>query len=119
VQIGGHLARVGAFYIRHLSTADRVGVELFQFKNQENPEDNFEYWKNRYLHLFVFKIQTWRSLLTVSSQQAAKNGWKTTLHLAKTPSGDLSIWKDPFAISLRYTAMSLPIACKVYAELES
>ena len=31
------------FRIAHLSTGDRVGVEIFEFKNQENPENNFEY----------------------------------------------------------------------------
>ena len=40
-------------YIAHLSTADRVGVELFQFKNQEDPEDNFEYWKTGIFHFCV------------------------------------------------------------------
>ena len=29
----------GSFRIAHLSTGDRIGVELFQFKNQTNPED--------------------------------------------------------------------------------
>lgn len=40
-------------HIAHLSTADRVGVELFQFKNQEDPEDNFEYWKTGIFHFCV------------------------------------------------------------------
>ena len=31
------------FRIAHLSTGDRIGVELFQFRDQVNPEDNFEY----------------------------------------------------------------------------
>ncbi|WP_201557788.1 lactoylglutathione lyase family protein [Psychrobacter sp. 72-O-c] len=43
----------GHLHISHLSTADRVGVELFQFKNQENPEDNFEYWKTGIFHFCV------------------------------------------------------------------
>jgi hypothetical protein len=29
---------------------DRIGVELFEFKGQENPEDNFEYWKTGVFH---------------------------------------------------------------------
>ncbi len=40
-------------HIAHLSTADRVGVELFQFKNQEDPENNFEYWKTGIFHFCV------------------------------------------------------------------
>lgn len=43
----------GSFRIAHLSTGDRVGVELFQFKNQQNPEDNFEYWKTGVFHFCV------------------------------------------------------------------
>jgi lactoylglutathione lyase family protein len=41
------------FRIAHLSTGDRVGVEMFEFKNQTNPEDNFEYWKTGIFHFSV------------------------------------------------------------------
>ncbi len=41
------------FKIAHLSTGDRIGVELFEFKNQENPKDNFEYWKTGIFHFCV------------------------------------------------------------------
>ncbi len=41
------------FKIAHLSTGDRVGVELFEFKNQQNPDDNFEYWKTGIFHFCV------------------------------------------------------------------
>lgn len=41
------------FRIAHLSTGDRIGVELFEFDNQENPEDNFEYWKTGVFHFCV------------------------------------------------------------------
>lgn len=43
----------GSFKIAHMSTGDRIGVELFQFKNQENPENNFEYWKTGVFHFCV------------------------------------------------------------------
>lgn len=42
-----------SFRIAHLSTGDRIGVELFQFINQENREDNFEYWKTGVFHFCV------------------------------------------------------------------
>ena len=42
-----------SFRIAHLSTGDRVGVELFQFRQQVNPEDNFEYWKTGVFHFCV------------------------------------------------------------------
>ena len=43
----------GSFKIAHLSTGDRIGVELFQFNEQENPENNFEYWKTGVFHFCV------------------------------------------------------------------
>jgi lactoylglutathione lyase family protein len=43
----------GSFRIAHLSTGDRIGVELFQFPQQENPEDNFEYWKTGVFHFCI------------------------------------------------------------------
>lgn len=41
------------FKIAHLSTGDRIGVELFEFVNQEQPENNFEYWKTGIFHFCV------------------------------------------------------------------
>lgn len=41
------------FKIAHLSTGDRIGIELFEFKNQEQPENNFEYWKTGVFHFCV------------------------------------------------------------------
>jgi catechol 2,3-dioxygenase-like lactoylglutathione lyase family enzyme len=32
-----------SFRIAHMSTGDRVGVELFEFKNHEQPDNNFAY----------------------------------------------------------------------------
>ena len=34
----------GSFKIAHMSTGDRIGVETFEFKNNERPKE-FEYWK--------------------------------------------------------------------------
>ena len=39
--------------IAHLSTGDRIGVEIFQFNNAEKPENNFEYWKTGVFHFCV------------------------------------------------------------------
>jgi len=41
------------FHVAHLSTGDRISVELYEFKNQENSEDNFEYWKTGIFHFCV------------------------------------------------------------------
>lgn len=43
----------GEFKIAHLSTADKIGLEIFQFKGQENPDNNFEYWKTGIFHFCV------------------------------------------------------------------
>jgi lactoylglutathione lyase family protein len=43
----------GSFRIAHLSTSDGIGVELFQFRNQKQPENNFEYWKTGVFHFCV------------------------------------------------------------------
>lgn len=42
----------GAFKIAHMSTGDRVGIELFEFKNNEKPEE-FAYWKTGTFHFCV------------------------------------------------------------------
>ena len=42
-----------SFRIAHLSTGDRVGVEIFQFKNATRRENNFEYWKAGVFHFCV------------------------------------------------------------------
>ncbi|GAA4650715.1 lactoylglutathione lyase family protein [Kistimonas scapharcae] len=41
------------FRIAHLSTGDRIGVELFEFNNAVQREDNFEYWKSGVFHFCV------------------------------------------------------------------
>ncbi|WP_062266090.1 lactoylglutathione lyase family protein [Endozoicomonas arenosclerae] len=42
-----------SFRIAHLSTGDRIGVELFQFPQQQQPDNNFEYWKTGVFHFCV------------------------------------------------------------------
>ena len=42
----------GSFKIAHMSTGDRVGIELFEFPNNEKPE-GFEYWKTGTFHFCV------------------------------------------------------------------
>lgn len=43
----------GKFRIAHMSTGDRIGIELFEFPNNETPEDNFEFWKTGIFHYCV------------------------------------------------------------------
>lgn len=39
--------------IAHLSTADGIGIELFEFDGNEAPEDNFQYRKHGTFHFAV------------------------------------------------------------------
>jgi lactoylglutathione lyase family protein len=41
-----------SFKIAHMSTGDRIGVEMFEFQNNERPKD-FEYWKTSTFHFGV------------------------------------------------------------------
>jgi lactoylglutathione lyase family protein len=43
----------GSFRIAHLSTGDRIGVEIFEFRNAQKPDNNFEYWKTGVFHFCV------------------------------------------------------------------
>lgn len=41
------------FRIAHLSTGDKIGIELFEFPQNEQPDNNFEYWKTGIFHFCV------------------------------------------------------------------
>ena len=43
----------GSFKIAHMSTGDKIGVEIFEFRNAEQRENNFEYWKTGVFHFCV------------------------------------------------------------------
>ncbi|MBF8418810.1 lactoylglutathione lyase family protein [Heyndrickxia coagulans] len=43
----------GSFRIAHLAMGDGTGVEMFEFKNNETPDNNFEYWKMGIFHYAV------------------------------------------------------------------
>ncbi|BDY05284.1 MULTISPECIES: lactoylglutathione lyase family protein [unclassified Ferrimonas] len=43
----------GSFKIAHLATGDKIGIELFEFPNAQNPENNFEFWKTGVFHFSV------------------------------------------------------------------
>lgn len=43
----------GEFRIAHMATGDRVGIELFEFPNNEQPENNFEFWKTGIFHYAI------------------------------------------------------------------
>lgn len=43
----------GKFRIAHMATGDRVGIELFEFPNNEQPDNNFEFWKTGIFHYAI------------------------------------------------------------------
>ena len=47
--------KLGKFLICHLSSANGVGIELFEFiePKSEQRKDNFEYWKTGFFHISV------------------------------------------------------------------
>ncbi len=42
-----------SFKIAHLSTGDKIGVEIFEFPNNVDRDDNFEYWKTGLFHFCI------------------------------------------------------------------
>ena len=44
-----------SFKIAHMSTGDKMGVEMFAFKNNETPK-YFEYWKTRTFHFCALSL---------------------------------------------------------------
>ena len=42
-----------SFRIAHLSTGDRVGIELFEFPDNQRPDNNLEYWKTGTFHFCI------------------------------------------------------------------
>ena len=42
-----------SFRICHVSTVDRIGIEMFEFPNNEKPKNNLEYWKTGIFHFCI------------------------------------------------------------------
>lgn len=42
-----------SFRICHLSTVDKIGIEIFEFPNNEKPKNNLEYWKTGIFHFCI------------------------------------------------------------------
>ena len=42
----------GSFRIAHMSTGDRIGIEIFEFPNNESAK-KFEYWKTGTFHFCI------------------------------------------------------------------
>ena len=92
------------FKIAHLSTGDRIGVEIFEFKDQENPKDNFEYWKTGIFH---FCVQD-PDVEGLADRIVAAGGKKRMPERRYSYPGEkpyrMIYMEDPFVTSLRFTA---------------
>nr|WP_243443299.1 VOC family protein [Psychrobacter sp. JCM 18903] len=65
----------GSFRIAHLSTGDRIGVEIFEFKIKKTLKTTLNTGK-QVSFTSAFKIQMLKSWLSASLQQAVKSVWK-------------------------------------------
>ena len=63
----------GSLKIAHLSTADGVGIELFQFSKPKTyaPDNAFEYWRTGIFHICLTAVN-----IEATAKQIAANGGK-------------------------------------------
>ncbi len=63
----------GSLKIAHLSTADGVGIELFQFSKPKTyaPDNAFEYWRTGIFHICLTAVD-----IEATAKQIAANGGK-------------------------------------------
>jgi len=42
-----------SYKIAHMATSDGIGIEMFEFKQNKQPDDNFKYWETGIFHYGV------------------------------------------------------------------
>ncbi|HXV46725.1 MAG TPA: VOC family protein [Nitrososphaera sp.] len=88
--------RFGKLLICHLSSANGVGIELFQFvePKAELRKDNFEYWKTGFFHIAI----TDQHLDELADRIASSGGKKRTEVMELSPGSGRKICfcEDPF-----------------------
>jgi len=88
--------RLGKFLICHLSSANGVGIELFEFiePKSEQRKDNFEYWKTGFFHISV----TEPAIEELADRIASSGGRKRTEVMELNPGSGKKICfcEDPF-----------------------
>lgn len=84
------------FLICHMTSANGVGMELFQFLEPQSvrSDDNFEYWKTGYFHIAI----TDSKVAELAEKIAANGGKKRTevLELTQGSSKRICFCEDPF-----------------------
>jgi lactoylglutathione lyase family protein len=93
----------GSFRIAHLSTGDRVGVEIFEFPNAERPENNFEFWKSGIFHFCVQDPDVEGLAKKIVAPAASSACRCENTSLARSPTA-WSIWRIRSETSLRSIA---------------
>ncbi len=88
--------RLGRFRICHMSSANGVGIELFQFiePESERRNDNFEYWKTGFFHIAVTEPD-----IEVLAERIATSGGKRRTDVMELLSGSgrkICFCEDPF-----------------------
>lgn len=87
---------LGKFKLCHLSSANGVGVELFQFLEPKGVrrENNFEYWKTGFYHIAV----TEPDIEKLAQRIASSGGRQRTgiLELAPASGKKICFCEDPF-----------------------
>lgn len=88
--------KLGKFLICHMSSANGVGVELFQFLDPvaTRREDNFEYWKTGFFHIAITELQ----VAELADKIASNGGKKRTGVMELVPGAGKKICfcEDPF-----------------------
>ena len=90
--------RLGKFKICHMSSANGVGIELFQFieppAELREKESNFEYWKTGYFHIAVTEPE-----IEELAGRIASNGGKRRTDVMELVPGSgkkICFCEDPF-----------------------
>jgi catechol 2,3-dioxygenase-like lactoylglutathione lyase family enzyme len=90
--------RLGKFKICHMSSANGVGIELFQFiepaAERRAEENNFEYWKTGYFHIAL----TEPNIEELADKIAANGGKRRTdvMELVPGSGKKFCFCEDPF-----------------------
>ncbi len=91
--------RLGKFKICHMSSANGVGIELFEFIEPatelcKEEEDNFEYWKTGYFHIAL----TEPNIEELADKIALSGGKRRTDIMESVPGSSKKICfcEDPF-----------------------
>jgi catechol-2,3-dioxygenase len=91
--------RLGKVKICHMSSANGVGIELFQFiepaaESRLDEQDNFEYWKTGYFHVAL----TEPNIEELADKIASTGGMRRTDVMELVPGSDrkFCFCEDPF-----------------------